>query len=157
MPTYLTQEAFDKLRRDLHHARTVERANASRAIGEARAHGDLKENAEYHAAKDAQGLLEARIAQMEHTLGDARVLDESQVDTSHARILSTVRVRNRSARREQSFKLVSTQEADIRKGWISVASPVGKGLLGTKAGDVVRVRVPSGTIVFEVLEVTRNS
>ena len=101
MPIYLTKEALGKLRSDLHHARTVGRNNASRAIAEARAHGDLKENAEYDAAKDTQGRLEARIAKMEYTLGEARVVDESQVDTSRARILSTVRVLNKSVRREQ--------------------------------------------------------
>ncbi len=156
MPIYLTQEAFDKLRRDLHHARTVGRAQAARAIGEARAHGDLKENAEYHAAKDAQGQLEARIAHMEHTLGEARVVNESQVDTSRARILSTVRVHNKKAGRAQSFKLVASQEADLAKGRISVESPIGKGLLGSAVGDVVRIQVPRGIMEFEVLGISRD-
>ena len=156
MPIYLTKEALEKLRRDLHHARTVERTNAARAIAEARSHGDLKENAEYDAAKDAQGQLEARIARMENTLGEARVLDESQVDTSRARILSTVRVLNRSAKREQTFTLVSVQEANIARGLISIASPIGKGLLGRAVGDIVRIKVPRGTVELEVLEISRS-
>ena len=156
MPIYLTQEALEKLRRDLHHARTVERVTAAHAIAEARAHGDLKENAEYDAAKDAQGRLEARIAKMEYTLGEARVLDESQVDTSRAHILSTVRVHNKNARREQSFKLVSMQEANIAKGLISIASPIGKGLLGHAVGDVVRIEVPRGIVELEILDISRD-
>ena len=156
MPIYLTKEALGKLRSDLHHARTVGRNNASRAIAEARAHGDLKENAEYDAAKDTQGRLEARIAKMEYTLGEARVVDESQVDTSRARILSTVRVLNKSVRREQSFKLVSVQEANISKGLISIASPIGKGLLGSAVGDTIRIEVPRGVVELEVLAISRD-
>ena len=157
MPIYLTREALKELRRDLHHARTVGRRDAARAIADARAHGDLKENAEYDAAKDAQGRLEARIARMEYTLGEARLLDESRVDASRARILSTVRVRNRAAGREQSFKLVSVQEADIARGRISVASPIGKGLLGSAVGDVVRIEVPRGVVELEVLDISREA
>ena len=156
MPIYLTKEALDKLRRELHEARTTGRQAASQAIAEARAHGDLKENAEYDAAKNAQGMLEARIAQMEHTLGEARVLDESQVDSSKARIMSSVRVLNRSINREQTFKLVSAQEANIAQGLISVVSPIGKGLLGTATGDVVSITVPRGIMELEVLEISRD-
>lgn len=147
---------MEQLSKDLHHARTVERAKASQAIADARAHGDLKENAEYHAAKDAQGLLEARIAKMEYTLGEARVVDEKRIDTSRARILSKVHIRNRKTGHEQSFKLVSVREANIAKGLISVASPIGKGLLGCAEGEVVSIEVPRGTVEFEVLTVSRD-
>ncbi len=157
MPIYLTREALEQLRHDLRHARTAGRAAAAHAIAEARAHGDLKENAEYDAAKDAQGRLEARIAQMEHTLGEARVVNEAQIDTSRARILSTVRVHNRRAGREQSFKLVSVQEADLAKGWISVESPIGKGLLGSAVGEVIKIAVPRGMVEFEILDIFRDT
>ena len=156
MAIYMTKQALEKLRQELHHARTVERVKASKAIAEARAHGDLKENAEYHAAKDAQGLLEARIAKMEYTLGEARVVDEARIDTSRARILSKVRVRNKATGREQDLQLVSVREANIAQGRISIASPIGKGLLGSAVGEVVRIQVPRGTVEFEVLDVSRD-
>jgi len=156
MPVYLSREALEKLRSDLHHARTVGRAGAARAIAEARAHGDLKENAEYDAAKDAQGMLEARIAQMEQTLGQARVVDEAQIDSARARIFSTVHVLNQKLGRKQSFKLVSAQEADLSKGFISIESPIGKGLLGRAVGEVVDIQVPRGIMTFEILEISRD-
>lgn len=155
-PVYLTQEALEKLKADLRNARIHERARIAREIAEARAHGDLSENAEYDAAKDAQGKLEARIAQMETTLGNARILDETQIDTSKAYILSTVQVRNMRTRNKQRFKLVSAPEADIARGLISIKSPIGKGLLGRAVGDTVSIAVPAGTVSFEILEVTRD-
>ena len=153
---YLTSEALDQLRTDLRHARTVERARISREIADARSHGDLSENAEYDAAKDAQGKLEARIARMEATLSRARTVDESQVDRSRARILSTVRVRNLSTGAEHRFILVSEQEANLQLGKISVASPIGRGLLGTAIGNTVSIEVPSGVMRLEVLDISRE-
>ena len=153
---YLTKEALQKLKDDLHFSRPSERARISAEIAEARAHGDLSENAEYDAAKDAQGKLEARIAKMQETLGNARILDESQVDTSKAYILSTVRVKNHKFGSEQIFKLVSAQEADITQNMISISSPIGKGLLGRAVGDTVEITVPAGTVKLEILEITRD-
>lgn len=155
-PVYLTEAALEKLKADLHHARIHERARIAREIAEARAHGDLSENAEYDAAKDAQGKLEARIAQMETTLGNARILDETQVDTSKAYILSTVQVRNMRTGNKQRLKLVSAPEADISRGLISIKSPIGKGLLGRAVGDTVSIAVPAGTVRFEILEIARD-
>ena len=157
MPVYLTAEALEKLKTDLHHARTVERKRISREIAEARAHGDLSENAEYDAAKEAQGKLEARIAQMETTLGEARILDENQVDTSKAFILSTVRVLNLKTNSEQSFKLVSAPEADLSRGLISITSPIGKGLLGRSVGEETVISVPAGEVRLKILEISRDA
>ena len=152
---YLTEEGLQKLKDDLQHARTVERQKISQEIAEARAQGDLSENAEYDAAKEAQGLLEARIAKMETTIASARVVNEDEVDASKARILSNVRVMNQKANREATYTLVAPQEADLQKGRISVESPIGKGLLGKEVGDVIKVRVPAGMVAFEILEITR--
>ena len=153
---YLTAEAFEKLKDDLHFLRTKERSRISAAIAEARAQGDLSENAEYDAAKDEQGHLEARIAKMEETVQHARVVDERTIDTSKARILSTVTVRNEATGKEQRFTLVAAQEADIAAGKISIASPIGKSLLGTELGQVVEVKVPTGRLKFEVVAITRG-
>ena len=152
---YLTAEGLQKLKDDLHRARTVERQRISEEIAEARAQGDLSENAEYDAAKEAQGLLEAQIAKMETTLANARVVNEDEVDTSKARILSNVRVMNRKAKKEATYTLVSAQEADLKRNRISVESPIGKALLAREVGDVVEVKVPAGTVQMEVLEITR--
>lgn len=152
----MTPEAIDQLREDLHHARTVERLKIAQDIAEARAHGDLSENAEYDAAKEAQGKLEAKIAHMETTLGNARVLDEQKVDHSKAYILSTVRVRNLKTNSEHTYKLVSAPEADLSRGLISITSPIGKGLLGRSVGDQAAIQVPAGQILMEVLEITRD-
>ncbi len=153
---YLTEEALKKLRKDLHHARTVDRKRISNEIAEARAHGDLSENAEYDAAKEAQGKLEARIAQMQETLADARLIDEEQVDTSTARILSIVRYRNTRTGGDKVVKLVSAPEADVSRGLISITSPIGKGLLGKSAGDEAVVHVPAGKLQLKILEITRD-
>lgn len=154
-PVYLTTEGLQKLKDELQFLRTKERARIATAIADARAQGDLSENAEYDAAKEAQGHLEARIAQLEATIGDARILDESQIDNSKAYILSTVRVRNLQNDMEQSFTLVSAQEADLSQGKISVTSPIGKGFLGKSAGEEVEVSAPAGKIRFKILEISR--
>jgi len=152
---YLTAEGLQRIKDELHHARTVERQQISQDIAEARAQGDLSENAEYDAAKEAQGLLEARIAKLESTVASARVVNESEVDASKARILSNVRVKNQTAKREAIYTLVAPQEADLKQGRISVESPIGKALLGREVGDVVDVKVPAGLVKFEILEITR--
>ncbi|MXW13510.1 MAG: transcription elongation factor GreA [Rhodothermaceae bacterium] len=156
MPVYLTEKALTKLKADIHHARTVERKRISNEIAEARAHGDLSENAEYDAAKEAQGKLEARIAQMENTLAEARVLDEDDVDASKARILSTVRFRNSRTGKEKVVTLVSAPEADISNGRIPITSPIGKGLLGKGVGEEAVIHVPAGELHVKILEITRN-
>ncbi|MEL6770197.1 MAG: transcription elongation factor GreA [Bacteroidota bacterium] len=152
---YLTQEGLDDLKAELQRARTVERQEIAQAIAEARAQGDLSENAEYDAAKEAQGHLEARIVQLENTLANARVVDESDVDTSKARILSKVRVKNVKAKVEAIYTLVSAREANMAQKKISVTSPIGKALLGTEVGDVVEVKVPAGKVQLEVLDISR--
>ena len=152
---YLTEEGLQKLKADLQRARTVERQKISQEIAEARAQGDLSENAEYDAAKEAQGHLEARIAKMEATIASARVVNEDEVDASKARILSNVRVMNKKAKKEATYTLVAAQEADLKQNRISVESPIGKALLGTEVGEVVSVKVPAGAVQLEVLEITR--
>lgn len=152
---YLTREGLEKLREELRFLKTKERSRISRAIQEAREKGDLSENAEYDAAKEAQGLLEARIAKMETTVSQARLVDEKQVDPEKAYILSNVRVKNHGTGSEQTFRLVSAAEADIRTGKISVTSPVGSALLGKAPGDVIEVDVPAGKVKMEVLAISR--
>lgn len=152
---YLTEEGLEKLKKELRFLKTKERARIAQAIQEARDKGDLSENAEYDAAKEEQGHLEARIAKMETTISSARLVDEKQVDASKAYILSNVRVRNDRTGSEQTFKLVSAQEANLREGKISIKSPIGAGLLGKEVGDVVEVDVPAGKVKFEILEISR--
>ncbi len=154
---YLTAEAYDRLKEELQFLRTKERARIAAAIAEARAQGDLSENAEYDAAKEEQGHLEGRIAKMEETVQHARVVDERTIDASKARILSTVVVKNHGTGKEQRFTLVAAQEADISAGKISVSSPIGKSLLGTGIGEIVEVKVPTGRIKLEVLGINRDS
>lgn len=154
-PVYLTAEALDRLKAELQTARTTGRAEIAEAIAEARAQGDLSENAEYDAAKEAQGHLEARIAKLESTIGNARVVDESEVDTSKARILSKVQVRNKKAGREMTYTLVSAEEADLKSQKISVDSPIGKALLGREVGETVKVKVPAGVVELEILDISR--
>ncbi|MDA0874111.1 MAG: transcription elongation factor GreA [Bacteroidetes bacterium] len=155
-PTYLTKEGLQKLKDELQFLKTKERARIAEAIADARAQGDLSENAEYDAAKDEQGLLEAKIAKLEDTVANARLLDESLIDTSRAYILSTVKVRNTANGMEQTYTLVSPQEADFATGRISVKSPIGEGLLGTQVGDKVVIKVPAGKVTLEVLELSRG-
>ena len=152
---YLTEEGFQELKDELHFLKTKERARIADAIAEARAKGDLSENAEYDAAKEEQGKLEARISKLEDTISRARVVDESEVDDSKAYILSKVTVENLSTGAEQVYTLVNEQEADISEGKISVESPVGKGLLGKEEGDEVDIDVPAGTVTLKITDIAR--
>ena len=154
--SYYTEEGLKKLRDELNHLKDVERPRASQDIAEARDTGDLSENAEYDAAKEAQGMLEMRIAKLEETLANARVIDESQLDVSKALVLSTVKIKNVSNGMEMNYKLVAQSEADLKAGKISVDSPIGKGLLGKKVGDIAEIQVPNGTMKFEIIEITRD-
>jgi transcription elongation factor GreA len=152
---YLTAEGLQRLKDELQHARTTERQRIAEAIAEARAQGDLSENAEYDAAKEEQGYLEARIAQLEATLGQAREVDENEVDDSTARILSNVRVKNHTSGKQATYVLVSPAEADFAQNRISVDSPIGRGLLGKAKGDLVEIKVPAGKVKLEVLAISR--
>jgi len=154
-PVYLTAEGLQRLKDELQEARTAERRKIVAAIAEARAQGDLSENAEYDAAKDAQGHLEARIAKLETTVGNARVIDESSLDNSSVRILSKVRVMNRKVKKESHYTIVAAAEASFEQGKISVDSPIGRGLLGKAVGDTVEIKVPAGKIKLEILEISR--
>jgi transcription elongation factor GreA len=152
---YFTEEGLRKLQDELNHLKTIERPNISRQISEARDKGDLSENAEYDAAKDAQGLLELKISKLEEILATARLIDESKIDASKVSVLSKVKIRNLSNKAEMSYLLVAENEADLKSGKISVTSPIGKGLLGRKKGEVVDIDVPSGSIKFEIIEISR--
>lgn len=153
--SYYTPEGFKKLKEELEHMRSVERPRISEQIAEARDKGDLSENAEYDAAKEAQGMLEMKIAKMEDLVANARIVDESQFDTSKVLILSKVTVRNPASGATMKYTLVSEQEADLKAGKISVNSPIGKGLLGKAAGEVADIHVPSGIMKLEVLTIER--
>jgi transcription elongation factor GreA len=152
---YYTKEGLQKLKDELNQLRDVERPKASQAIADARDKGDLSENAEYDAAKEAQGLLELKIAKLEETLANARIIDESQLDTSKVLVLSTVKLRNQQNGMEVSYTLVAESEADLKAGKISVTSPIGKGLLGKQVGETAEIQVPNGTLKFEILEISR--
>lgn len=152
---YYTAEGLKKLKDELHHLKAVERPRISQQIAEARDKGDLSENAEYDAAKEAQGLLEARIAKMEDLVANARLVDESQLDNSKVFILSRVKIRNLNSNSEVEYTLVAENEANLAEKKISVDSPIGKGLLGKKVGDVAEVQVPAGRIRLEVLKISR--
>ncbi|MDT0538384.1 MULTISPECIES: transcription elongation factor GreA [Croceitalea] len=153
--SYYTPEGLKNLKEELDYLRDIERPKASQAIGEARDKGDLSENAEYDAAKEAQGLLEMKISKMEETLSNARLIDESQLDTSKVLVLSTVKLKNQTNGMEMKYTLVAESEADLKSGKISVNSPIGKGLLGKTVGDVAEIKVPNGTMKFDILEITR--
>ncbi len=153
--SYYTAEGLKKLRDELQQLKDVERVKASKAIAEARDKGDLSENAEYDAAKEAQGMLEMRISKLEETLAGARLIDESQLDTTKALVLSNVKIKNQSNGMELSYLLVADGEADLTAGKISVNSPIGKGLLGKSVGDIAEIQVPNGIIKFEILEISR--
>ena len=153
--SYYTVEGLKKLRVELQKLKDVERVKASRAIAEARDKGDLSENAEYDAAKEAQGMLEMRISKLEETLSGARLIDESQLDNSKALVLSNVKIKNQTTGVELSYLLVADGEADLAAGKISVNSPIGKGLLGKCVGDIAEIQVPNGVIKFKVLEISR--
>lgn len=154
--SYYTAEGLKKLKEELEYLKAVERPRASQAIAEARDKGDLSENAEYDAAKEAQGLLEMKISKMEELVANARLIDESQLDVSKALVLSTVKIKNQVNGMEMKYTLVAESEADLKSGKISVTSPIGKGLLGKKVGEVAEVTVPNGTLKFEILEITRE-
>lgn len=153
--SYYTAKGLKKLKEELNQLRDVERPKASQAIADARDKGDLSENAEYDAAKEAQGLLELRIAKLEETVANARLIDESQLDTSKVLVLSTVKLKNQSNGMVMTYTLVAESEADLKTGKISVSSPIGKGLLGKKVGETAQISVPNGTLKFEILEITR--
>jgi transcription elongation factor GreA len=154
-PAYYTEEGFKKLQEELHRLRTVERPHLSQQIADARDKGDLSENAEYHAAKEEQGLLEARIAKMEEMLANARIVDTSQLDNTKVYIHSRVVVRHVDNGSQREFTLVAENEVDIKAGRISVGSPIGKGLLGKAKGEIAVVVTPTGSTRFEVIEITR--
>ncbi|MBT6568800.1 MAG: transcription elongation factor GreA [Flavobacteriaceae bacterium] len=154
--SYYTPEGLKKLREELNHLKDVERPKASQAIAEARDKGDLSENAEYDAAKEAQGLLEMQISKMEAVLANARIINESVLDTSKVLIHSTVEVKNQMNNQTVKYKLVAQSEADLASGKISVESPIGKGLLGKSVGEVAEITVPNGTIGLEVLTISRD-
>ena len=152
--TYFTKEALDHLKADLQRLKAVERPAASKAIAEAREKGDLRENAEYDAAKEAQGLLEAKIQKLEGDLANARIIDEGSIDTSKVSILTKVTVTNLTNKKQMTYHLVSEKEADLKLGKISVTSPIGKGLLGKQIGDVADVTVPAGRLQFKIENIT---
>ena len=153
--SYYTREGLKKLRAELNHLKDVERPLASKAIAEARDKGDLSENAEYDAAKEAQGLLELKISKMEETLANARLIDETQLDSSKALVLSKVKIKNISNNMLMEYQLVAESEANLREGKISVNSPIGKGLLGKSEGEVAEISVPSGKLKFEIISISR--
>jgi transcription elongation factor GreA len=152
---YLTKEGYDKLVQELHDLKTKERAKIAAAIAEAREKGDLSENAEYDAAKEAQGLLELKISKLEEMLINSRILSDDEIDNSKVYILSTVKLKNLLKNDMVTYTLVSQKEANLKEGKISVESPIGKGLLGKMVGDVVEIKVPAGILKFEILEITR--
>ena len=152
--SYFTEEGLQNLMDELQYLKTKGRKNISKQIAEARDKGDLSENAEYDAAKDAQGHMEAKIAQLEEVVGNARVIDPSKLDTSKVSVLSKVKIKNKGNGATLSYTLVAEEEADIKKGRISVKSPIGKGLLGKKVGDLTDINVPAGKIQFEILDIS---
>jgi transcription elongation factor GreA len=151
---YVTKETLEQIKADLQRLKGVERPAASRAIAEAREKGDLKENAEYDAAKEAQGLLEAKIAALEGSLATIRVLDEANIDTSKVSILTRVTLTNINTKKQVTYQIVSEKEADLKAGKISVSSPIGKGILGKLVGDTAEVQAPAGTIQFKIEKIT---
>ncbi len=153
--TYYTEEGLKKLRDELHEMKTVMRPAISDQIAEARDKGDLSENAEYDAAKEAQGLLEMKISKMEAILANARIIDESTIDTSKVFILSKVRIKNISNGMEMEYTIVAENEADLKAKKISIDSPIGKGLLGKKMGEIADVTTPNGVIQFEIMDISR--
>ena len=152
----MSEEGYNKLLADLKQLETVERPKIVAAIAEARDKGDLSENAEYDAAKEAQGLLEMRISKMEELVANARLIDESQLDLSKALVLSTVKIKNQANGMEMKYTLVAESEADLKSGKISVTSPIGKGLLGKSVGEIAEINVPNGVLKVEILEITRD-
>jgi len=147
---YVTKETFEKMQAELQHLRAVERPKASQAIAEAREKGDLKENAEYDAAKEAQGMLEAKIKDMESAIATAKIVDTNNIDTSKVAILTKVKITNLSSKKTVEYTIVGEKEADLKAGKISAASPLGKGLIGKAVGDIAEVHAPNGVLKFKV-------
>jgi transcription elongation factor GreA len=154
--SYFTKEGLQRLKDEVHQLETVERPKISQQIAEARDKGDLSETAEYDAAKEAQGLLEAKISKLKNTLANARLVDDSKIDNTKVYILSTVKIRNTKNNAEVTYTLVAENEANLAEKKISIDSPIGKGLLGKSVGDIAEVQVPAGIIPFEVLEISRG-
>ena len=152
---YYTEEGLEKLRKELEYLKTTERSNIARQISEARDKGDLSENAEYDAAKEAQGLLEAKIAKMESEFSKARILDESQIDTSKVLIMSKVTIKNVVNSMSMTYEIVPESEADLKTKKISISSPIAKGLLGKEVGDIAEIQVPNGLMKFEIIDISR--
>ncbi|SMO37049.1 transcription elongation factor GreA [Solitalea koreensis] len=153
--TYLTPEGLEKLKKELAYLKNQGRAEISKQIAEARDKGDLSENAEYDAAKEAQGLHELKISKLEHVLANSRIIDESKLDSSKVLVLSKVKIKNVKNGAVMNYQLVAEKEADLKNGKISVQSPIAKGLLGKSAGDIADITTPNGTIQFEILEISR--
>lgn len=153
--SYITEEGLDKLKEELEYLTSIERPAISRLIADAREKGDLAENAEYHAAKEAQGMLEMKISRLEDMIARARIIDESRIDTSRVQILNKVKIKNLVNNQIKEYLLVSETEADLKAGKIAVISPIAKGLLGREVGDVVEINVPSGLMTFEIISISR--
>lgn len=151
---YVTQETFDRLREELHQMKAVDRPASSRAIAEAREKGDLKENAEYDAAKEAQGMLEAKIKQLEGAIANAKIVDTSSIDTSKVTILTKVTITNVATKKTVTYQIVGEKEADLKLGKISAGSPIGKGLMGKVKGEIAEIQAPNGVVKFRVDEIT---
>ncbi|HSR38512.1 MAG TPA: transcription elongation factor GreA [Phnomibacter sp.] len=150
---YVTQETFEKMQAELQHMRAVERPAASRAIAEAREKGDLKENAEYDAAKEAQGILEAKIKALEAAIANSRIVDTNTIDTSKVSILTKVKITNLATKKTMEYTIVGEKEADLKAGKISATSPIGKGLIGKAVGDIAEVQAPTGILKFKIEEI----
>jgi|TARA_B100001063_G_C16733184_1_gene540479 transcription elongation factor GreA len=153
--SYYTEEGLQKLKEELEQLKFVERPSISNQIAEARDKGDLSENAEYDAAKEAQGMLEMKIAKLEAMYASARIIDESQLDTDKVLALSIVKIKNLATKKEMTFTLVAESEADVKTGKISVSSPIGTGLLGKKVGEIAEITVPAGLMKFEIIHISR--
>ncbi len=151
---YVTEEGLEKMKEELNHLMSVERPNASKAIAEAREKGDLSENAEYDAAKEAQGLLEVRIKKLQSDIGNSRILDPSKIDTSRVSVLSKVKVLNTKMKKEFTYHLVSEKEADLKLMKISVKSPIGAALLGKVKGEKVNIQIPAGNMELQILDIS---
>jgi transcription elongation factor GreA len=152
--SYYTKEGLEKLKKELEQMKSVERPRISQQIAEARDKGDLSENAEYDAAKEAQGLLEMKISKLEETLSNARLMDSSKIDTSKVMVLATVKIKNLKNGATMTYKLVSESEADLKSGKISISSPIGKGLSGKKVGETAAIQTPAGMMEFEIMDIT---
>jgi transcription elongation factor GreA len=153
MSEYVTKETFEKMKADLHHMKSVDRPAASKAIAEAREKGDLKENAEYDSAKEAQGMLEAKIKQLEGIIATSKIVDTTTIDTSRVSILTRVTITNIATKKTVTYQIVGEQEADLKAGKISASSPIGKGLMGKLKGEIAEVQAPNGILKFKVEDI----